>query len=85
MSSFKWGILGTGGIAHAFATDLALLSNHHVGAVGSRDLTKSQKFASKFGHATAHGSYEELVNDPTVDAIYVATPHPMHRDNVILA
>jgi predicted dehydrogenase len=85
MSNFRWGILGTGGIAHAFASDLALLSNHHVGAVGSRDLTKSQKFAREFGNATAHGSYEDLVNDPNIDAIYVATPHPMHRDNVILA
>jgi predicted dehydrogenase len=85
MSEFKWGILGTGGIAHAFARDLALLEGHSIGAVGSRSLTKAQGFAQEFGNATAYGSYEELVNDSTIDAIYVATPHPSHKENVILA
>ncbi len=85
MSNFHWGILGTGGIAHAFAKDLAALNNHTVSAVGSRTLEKAEKFAKEFGDATAYGSYEELVGDENIDAIYVATPHPMHRDNVILA
>ena len=84
MSTFKWGILGPGGIARAFAKDLQLLEAHEVAAVGSRTLSNAQEFANTFG-GTAYGSYEELVVDPTVDAIYVATPHPSHKENVITA
>ena len=84
MSNFKWGILGPGGIARAFAKDLQLLEGHEVAAVGSRTLSNAQEFAKTFG-GTAYGSYEELVADPTVDAIYVATPHPSHKENVITA
>ena len=84
MSNFNWGILGPGGIAKAFATDLKLLDGHSVAAVGSRTLKNAQDFANTFG-GTAYGSYEALVADPTIDAIYVATPHPAHKDNVVLA
>ncbi len=84
MSNFRWGILGTGGIARAFSEDLALLEGHSVSAVGSRTLNSAQEFAAKFPGAIAYGSYEELVRSD-VDAIYVATPHPMHRDNAMLA
>ncbi len=84
MSNFSWGILGPGGIAQAFAKDLSFIEGHTIGAVGSRTISNSQKFASTFG-GTAYGSYEELVADSTIDAIYVATPHPAHHDNVILA
>ena len=82
--NFNWGILGPGGIARAFAKDLNFSQGHTIAAVGSRSLENAQKFAETFG-GTAYGSYEELVADPTVDAIYVATPHPAHHDNVILA
>jgi len=84
MSNFNWGILGPGGIAKAFAEDLKKLDGHSIAAVGSRTLSNAQSFASTFG-GTAYGSYEELVADPQVDAIYVATPHPAHQENVILA
>jgi predicted dehydrogenase len=84
MSEFKWGILGPGGIARAFAKDIALLDGHRVAAVGSRTLGNAQEFAQSFG-GTAYGSYQELVMDPHIDAIYVATPHPWHKENVIAA
>ena len=84
MSNFNWGILGPGGIAKAFATDLKLLDGHSVAAVGSRTLKNAQDFVNTFG-GTAYGSYEALVADPSIDAIYVATPHPAHKDNVVLA
>ena len=84
MSNFSWGILGPGGIAQAFAKDLTFIEGHTIGAVGSRSLTNAQSFANTFG-GTAYGSYEELVADSGIDAIYVATPHPAHHDNVILA
>lgn len=82
---FKWGILGTGGIALAFARDLTFLNNHIVAAVGSRTQEKAEEFAIEFPGCTAHGSYEKLVTNPEIDAIYVATPHPMHFTNTILA
>ena len=84
MSNFSWGILGPGGIAQAFAKDLTFIEGHTIGAVGSRSLANAQHFANTFG-GTAYGSYEELVADSSIDAIYVATPHPAHHDNVILA
>ena len=84
MSNFSWGILGPGGIAQAFAKDLTFIEGHTIGAVGSRSLANAQSFAKTFG-GTAYGSYEELVADSGIDAIYVATPHPAHHDNVILA
>ena len=84
MSNFSWGILGPGGIAQAFAKDLTFIEGHTIGAVGSRSIANAEKFANTFG-GTAYGSYEDLVADSSIDAIYVATPHPAHHDNVILA
>jgi predicted dehydrogenase len=84
VSDFNWGILGPGGIARAFAADLQQLAGHRVGAVGSRTLSNAQEFAQTFG-GSAYGSYDELISDPAIDAIYVATPHPAHKDNVIAA
>ena len=82
---FRWGILGTGGIAHAFTRDLSYFNNHIVQAVGSRSLEKATNFALEFPGCTPYGSYEELVADPMIDAVYVATPHPHHAANTILA
>lgn len=84
MATIRWGILGTGGIAHAQTSDL-LAHGHTVTAVGSRSLASAEAFAGEFGIRTAHGSYEELVADPEVDAVYVATPHPFHAPNATLA
>jgi predicted dehydrogenase len=81
----RWGILGTGGIARAFVTDLRLTDSGVAAAVGSRDQGSADGFAAKFGVPNRHGSYESLVADPDVDVIYVATPHPMHHDHAILA
>lgn len=84
MSTFRWGIIGTGGIAQTFAEDLKRLDGHVVAAVGSRTLTSAQNFAKQFSDAVAYGSYEELVA-ADVDAVYIATPHPMHYENTLLA
>jgi predicted dehydrogenase len=77
----RWGIIGTGGIARAFAHDLEHTDTGVVAAVGSRRL----ETAEAFGFGRAHGSYEALVADPEVDAVYVATPHPFHHANARLA
>lgn len=81
--SFRWGIIGTGGIARTFARDISFLPNHNVVAVGSRTKAKAEEFASEFS-AQGYGSYEELVASD-VDAVYVATPHSLHAANSILA
>ena len=74
----RWGILGTGGIATAFATDLRLLPDASPAAVGSRTPEAAAEFAERHGFARAHGSWAELAADPDVDVIYVATPHAVH-------
>lgn len=80
----RWGILATGWIAEQFVKDLQL-NGHTVTAVGSRSQHSADQFATKFGIARAHASYEALCADPEVDAIYVATPHPLHAENARLA
>jgi predicted dehydrogenase len=80
----RWGILGTGGIARQFTQDL-LLTGHAVTAVGSRTRENAERFAALFQLPQAHPSYEELVADPSVDLVYVATPHPYHYPNARLA
>lgn len=80
----RWGILATGRIAEAFVRDLQLIGAP-VTAVGSRDAGRARDFADRFGIPDSHGSYEELVADPDVDVVYVATPHPAHAANALLA
>jgi predicted dehydrogenase len=80
----RWGILATGGIAQTFVRDLRLIGAP-VTAVGSRDLGKARAFAEHAGIPNVHGSYEDLVADPGVDVIYVATPHSVHAANALLA
>jgi predicted dehydrogenase len=80
----RWGILGAGNIAKKFASDLNLVSNAKLVAVGSRTLEKASGFSKEFGATNVHGSYEALASDPEVDVIYVATPHSHHCDNTLL-
>lgn len=84
MTGLRWGILATGGIASAFASDLRTAGLDLV-AVGSRSQESADAFASRFDIAHAHPSYEALVADPDVDIVYVSTPHPMHHENAKLA
>ncbi len=80
----RWGVLGTGFIAHAQTADL-VGCGFTVAAVGSRSQGTADAFAAEFGIPVAHGSYEALVADPGVDAIYISTPHPFHAENALLA
>jgi predicted dehydrogenase len=80
----RWGILGTGGIARLFTSDLNL-TGFTVAAVGSRTQEAADAFAAEHGIPRAHGSYEALAADPEVDAIYVSTPHPFHASGALLA
>lgn len=84
MTDIRWGILATGGIAHAFTADLRT-AGLDVVAVGSRSAESARAFAEQYGIAHAHGSYEELVADPEVDIVYVASPHSHHLAHATLA
>lgn len=81
----RWGILATGGIARTFAADLALVPDAELVAVGSRAQASADAFGEQFGVPHRHGSYAALAADPDVDVVYVATPHPGHRDAALLA
>jgi predicted dehydrogenase len=80
-----WGLIGTGGIAQSFAADLMHTESGRAAAVGSRRLDSANRFADEFRISNRHASYEALVADPDVDVVYVATPHPMHHANALLA
>ncbi|MBN2774597.1 MAG: Gfo/Idh/MocA family oxidoreductase [Prolixibacteraceae bacterium] len=84
MKKYNWAVLGCGKIARKFSSDLKLLPNAKLYAAASRSLEKAQAFADEFGFEKAFGSYEALVVDPSVDAVYIATPHSHHRDHAIL-
>jgi predicted dehydrogenase len=83
--ALRWGVIGTGWIAGSFADDLRLTDSGRIVAVGSRTRESADRFADRFDIPSRHASYEALVADPDVDAVYVATPHPMHHANTLLA
>ncbi|WP_020097007.1 Gfo/Idh/MocA family protein [Microbacterium sp. 11MF] len=84
MTALRWGILATGGIAHAFTADLKT-AGLTVTAVGSRRTESAQEFAAQYGIPRSYGSYDELVADPEVDIVYIATPHSHHLACAALA
>lgn len=84
MKKYNWAILGCGKIAGKFSNDLKLLPNANLYATASRDYQRAEQFANEHGFAKAYGSYEEMVADPNVDIVYVATPHSHHHEHAIL-
>lgn len=80
----KIAILGAGGIAASTAPTMAALKEIECYAVASRSLDKAQAFASKFGFQKAYGSYEEMLADPKVELVYIATPHSHHFAHMML-
>jgi predicted dehydrogenase len=80
----RWGIIGPGKIAKKFAAAIPLAGNAVLQAVASRDAARARDFAEKNGAAKWYGNYEQLVNDPDIDAIYIATPHAFHTENALL-
>ena len=79
-SKLKWGILGAGRIARTFAQGLAHSRTGELLAVGSRTQAKADEFGREMKAPRCHGSYEALLADPDVQAVYIATPHPMHAE-----
>lgn len=80
----NWGILGCGRIAHMFAEGLNTLHNAKLEAVASKTQNKAESFGKRFGVKNIYNNYEELVENPAVNIIYIATTHNFHYENVIL-
>ncbi len=80
----KIGILGAGGIARVMAETVNGMEEAQCYAVAARDLGRAQKFAEEFGVEKAYGSYTEMLQDPQVELVYIATPHSHHYEHVKL-
>lgn len=88
MAQVGWGIAGPGRIADKVAADIAHVDGTRLVAVGSRSTGRAEAFAGRHGAAgtvRAHGSYRALLDDPDVDAVYIATPHPQHAAIAVAA
>jgi len=81
----KVGFIGAGNISRMVAPTLAELPEIECYAVASRSLEKAQEFAETYGFRKAYGSYEELLRDPEVELVYVATPHSHHMEHMLMA
>ena len=84
MKIYKWGILAPGKMSAKFTRALKLLGNAELYAVGSRDLSRAARFAEDHCFRKYYGSYEELVQDPDVEIIYIASPHSYHKEHTLL-
>jgi len=84
MKKIRWGILGTGTIAHKFASDLKFVENAELVAVGSRSLENAKIFAEEFNIQLSFGSYEELAKCDEIDIVSIATPNNLHHPNTLL-
>jgi predicted dehydrogenase len=80
-----WGILSTGAIAKAFLQGVRTSKTGELVAVASRTPDRAAAFADEHGVPSSHGSYEDLLANPDVDAVYIATPHPYHAEWAIKA
>lgn len=84
MNKYRWAILGAGHIAEKFAEGLAACPQAICYAVGSRQKAKAENFCQQFGFEKAYGSYEEMLADPNVDVVYIATPNNLHYEHTQL-
>lgn len=83
--ALRWGILGPGGIAGAFASSVRARTTQRLVAVGSRSIGRATEFAERHGISKACGDYEQVVADPDVDAVYIAVPAHAHLSLALLA
>ena len=84
MANIRWGILGCGKIAAKFAADLAIAGNAELLAVASRSMSNALEFASRFPAKYVYDNYTDLVSNPDIDIIYIATPHSHHHEHTLL-
>ena len=86
MRKIKWGVLGTANIARGCTIPgMRLAENCELYAIAGRSLEKAEQFRSEFGFEKVYGSYEELLDDPAVEAVYIPLPNTLHYEWVIKA
>ena len=85
MDKVRWGFLGAGSIANRLGEGLMQVADAELLAVGSRTADRRQALAERFDVPRQYATYEELVQDPDIDVVYIATPHNLHREHSILA
>ncbi len=85
-SKIRWGLIASGYIAGQFARGVANSRTGTVTAIGSRSQAGADRFAEQFPTIEhRHGSYQEVLDNPDVDAVYISTPHPWHKEWAIKA
>lgn len=85
VKTIRWGIIGLGRIAHSFASDLQKVPYSSLHGVASRSLAKAEQFATSYGVSHYYDSYESLLQNDEIDAIYIATPHVFHKEHTLLS
>jgi predicted dehydrogenase len=85
VQEIRWGIVGPGRIAERVTADFAVVDGARPVAVASRSPERARAFADRHGLERAHGSYADIVADPDVDVLYIATPHPQHHPIALAA
>jgi predicted dehydrogenase len=85
MEKVRWGIVSTGRIAHQFVQDTPLVQQAEVVAVSSRAQASADAFAARYGIPRAYAGLDRMLEDPDVDAVYVATPHTLHYSDTMEA
>jgi dihydrodiol dehydrogenase / D-xylose 1-dehydrogenase (NADP) len=83
-NKIRWGIIATGAIANKFAGQFSRVSEGELVGIGSRFIAKAKNFAGKYGIQHFYGSYQELADDPEIEAIYIATPNHLHHENSLM-
>ncbi len=84
MKEYTWGIIGPGKIANKFAVALTLAGRTRLVAIASRDAARGKAFAASHGAEHVYDNYEQLADDPSIDAVYIATPHGFHAEHALL-
>jgi predicted dehydrogenase len=84
MKKITWGIIGLGKIAHSFAKALEFVPDAHLLAVASREQNKADEFANQYQVKYRYDSYEALIQNPEIEAVYIATPHVLHYENTLM-
>lgn len=84
-AKLRWGIMSTAQISHTFVQALKQSSRSEVVAIASRSLEKAQTYANKYDIPSAYGSYEELINDPNIDVVYIPLPNNLHAEWTVKA
>ncbi|MFC3095887.1 gfo/Idh/MocA family oxidoreductase [Alteromonas sediminis] len=82
VENIRWGIVGAGRIAHTFTSDIRFAEHATLKAVAAREMPRALAFSQQYGDIKAYADYQALFSAPDIDAIYIATPHAMHFEQV---